>query len=300
MVVQAVRGRTRPEPGSALARSPARVPAGVAPVAGAGAVRVARVRGRDAVVSARARSPLVVLALRPEAPARAAWLVTSTLGGGLVDGDAIALEVAVEPGARALVTSQASTKIYRGERGAESCVRAEVGQGGLLALVPDPVSAFAGARYRQSISVTLAPGASLALCDVITAGRVASGERWRAARVASRIDVQGGEDGAGWRLTDAIELDAVHGEVARRMGRFDVLATLVLAGPLLGDAQSRILARVGAAPIGPGPVIESATQRSDALVLRLAATHVEAAVARLRGHLAEVFALVGDPLCRKR
>src|SRR6476469_8708017 len=56
--------------------------------AGSGYVRVAAARDRYSVVThARATSPLRLFTPRTGAPA--AWIVTSTLGGGLVGGDNI-------------------------------------------------------------------------------------------------------------------------------------------------------------------------------------------------------------------
>src|SRR5262245_15567397 len=68
--------------------------------------------GRSDVHRARGAGPLRLLF--PRAAGDAAWIVTSSLGGGLVDGDAVALDVRVEAGATAVVTTQASTKVYKG------------------------------------------------------------------------------------------------------------------------------------------------------------------------------------------
>ncbi|WP_071896536.1 urease accessory protein UreD [Cystobacter ferrugineus] len=45
-----------------------------------------------------------------------------------------------------------------------------MGEGGLLALVPDPTVCFAVARYRQRQDIHLAPDASLVLMDLVNAG----------------------------------------------------------------------------------------------------------------------------------
>src|SRR4051812_10112992 len=59
----------------------------------------------------RARSPLRLLT--PRNHGHAAWVFAATFGGGLVEGDAIRLEVTLGPEATGLVGTQASTKIYR-------------------------------------------------------------------------------------------------------------------------------------------------------------------------------------------
>jgi len=57
-------------------------------------------------------------------------------------------------------------------------VDARVAEGALLAVLPDPVTCFAGARYTQRQSFSLAPGGSLVLVDWLTCGRRALGETW--------------------------------------------------------------------------------------------------------------------------
>src|SRR5712664_5014127 len=124
---------------------------------------------------AYAESPLRLLT--PGNHGEAAWVYTSTLGGGFVDGDRVRLRISVGEGARGFVSSQGPTRIYRSPRGCESETLAEVGAGAALVLAPDPTSCFAGARFRQRTAVDLADGASVALWDVLAAGRSARGER---------------------------------------------------------------------------------------------------------------------------
>lgn len=256
-------------------------------VSGAGAVRVARIEGSDAVVSSRAESPLRLLRTRGEG---AAWIFATTFGGGLVDGDRISLDLDVEAGARVLLTTQASTKVYRSPNGTASVLRARVGAGGLFASIPDATVCFAGARYAQTIEVDASAGSAVVV-DVLHAGRVSRGERWAMDRYESTLAVAG--------LRDATRLDPAHGSIAARMGRFDVLGTVIFAGPLLAAARARIERELGA-PARGDDYVAAASVRGDALLVRFAATHAELATARLRALLAETFSLVGDVLARKR
>ncbi|MEO7328853.1 MAG: urease accessory protein UreD, partial [Minicystis sp.] len=107
-----------------------------------------------------ATSPLKLLT--PRNHGRAAWVYVATFGGGLVDGDALHLDVTVSAGTTALLGTQASTKVYRCPT--SSCRQdlvARVGAGALLVSLPDPVACFAEARYAQSIAIDLDPSASL-------------------------------------------------------------------------------------------------------------------------------------------
>jgi urease accessory protein len=210
---------------------------------GAGAVEFRRVDDSTAVVRRLARSPLKLLT--PRGPGPAAHVVTSTYGGGLLPGDDIRLEVVAGEGTRAVLGTQASTKVYRSERGAgaRQSLRAALKRDAVLAVVPDPVTCFAGARYEQRQRFELERGASLLLVDWITAGRVACGERWAMRRYAAdtRVDV-----GGTCVARDALRLDPEDGPIGapHRMGRFDCLATVMLVGPAFAPAAADAMRRV--------------------------------------------------------
>jgi urease accessory protein len=236
-----------------------------------------------AVETAYAESPLRFLT--PRNHGTAAWAYLSTLGGGLVDGDRLRLQLTVGPQARAFVSSQGPTRVFRSAQGCASETLARVAESGALVLAPDPTACFAGARYTQRTEVTLAPGASLALWEVLSAGR----ERWGFTRCQSTLRVPP-------FLDETWLLDPAHGPLEARMGRFGAIGTLLLAGPLFAGLAKAARARVDAAPARSGAaLVESASPLLDgALVLRLAAPSVQQLVHRLRGHLATLPSLLGD------
>src|SRR5580704_17226665 len=197
------------------------------PTPGHGAAAFALRSARTIVRAARATSPIKLLL--PKNHGHAAWITVATFGGGLVDGDAVRLDLDVGEGASGLVGTQASTKVYRCPRSAcRQDVSARVGEGAILVLVPEPVACFAGARYEQSTAVELAPSASLVILDAFTAGRSGRGERWDFHRCAARTAITRGGAPV---LHDAMVLEPAHGDLRARLGRFDALATLVILGP---------------------------------------------------------------------
>ena len=216
---------------------------------GTGSVAFALVGGATAVVRRVARSPLKLLT--PRGPGQAAHVVTSTYGGGLLPGDDIRLDIEAGEGTRAVIGTQASTKVYRSERGlgARQSLRAVVGAGAMLAVVPDPVTCFAGARYEQRQRFELETTASLLIVDWITAGRVACGERWAMHRYVSdtRVNV-----GGRCVVRDALRLDRDDGPIdaPHRTGRFDCLATVILVGEAFAPAAQDALRRVNAVALG--------------------------------------------------
>jgi urease accessory protein len=236
-----------------------------------------------AVETAFAESPLRFLT--PRNHGTAAWAYTSTLGGGLVDGDRLELEISVGPGARAFVSSQGPTRVFRSSRGATATTRATVAEGGALMLFPDPTACFGGARFAQLTEVFLAPGSSLALWELISAGR----ERWGFTRCESTLRVPP-------FLDERWLLDPEQGPLEERMGRFGAIGTLFLIGPVFAEIARAVRDRVDGGPAGGGaPLVESASPlRDGALVVRVAAPSVQQLVQRLRHHLAALPSLLGD------
>jgi len=264
---------------------------------GFGAVEVVRGPQTSVVSRALAMSPLRLLT--PGNHGRAAWIYTSTYGGGLVDGDDISLRVRVAHKAAAFLSTQASTKVYRSPRGSDVEMRADIEPAGLLVSVPDPVVCFAASRYRQTQRLDVSEGAGLVLVDWVSSGRRTSGERWEFEEYVSRTIVR---HRGRLVLHDATALRSSDSDLATRIGRFDVLALMVIVGePLLLDAAA-IVSSVSQKPIGRRSdlLISAAPLGESGCVVRIAGRSVEQVGRRLRQLLGFVPALLGDdPWSRK-
>lgn len=295
----AVRGAPAYRPRGARVSQPASATTAPGGRIAAAAAVVGRGPTRSEILRARGAGPLRLLCPRVGG---AGWIVTSSLGGGLVDGDALALDVTVEAGATCVVTSQASTKVYRGASSLRTSVR--VGPGGTALVVPDPVVPFAGARFDQITAVALDAGASLALADVVTAGRVAYGERWSAASVVTALELTIAGERA---LLDRLRIDRRRiadggaGGGAGRMRRFEALGTALLAGPRFAELAAAELARLGEATLPRGAAVIAAGSRvADGALIRVAGARVEDVVAAVRGVLRAACARAGeDPWSRR-
>jgi urease accessory protein len=266
--------------------------------AGSGYLRVAAALDRYSVVThARATSPLRLFT--PRTGASAAWIVTSTLGGGLVGGDEIQLILDVEPGAHALVTSQASTKVYRSARSARQTLEARIGDDSLLVLLPDAITAFSGSTFEQRQSFALGERASLLALDWMTSGRRASGERWAFDRYASRVEA--------WRcgrriFFDHLQLDRADGPIRDRMRHFNVYAMALIAGPAMAALAAALLESIGALPVERRSevIVSVAPFDGDGAIVRVAGVSVEPVAATLRRWFLPVTSLVGaDPWARR-
>lgn len=264
---------------------------------GHGAAATARVEGASALVACVAASPLQLLAPAPRG--RCVWLVSASHGGGLVAGDDVALGLDVGAGSAALLTTQAGTKVYRsGGPVAAQRLAARIGPGALLCVLPHPVSCFAGARYHQLQRLELSEGASLLWLDVLTAGRVARGERWAAADCRTRVELS---RGGTLLLADALRLVPGEGPpVAERLAGIELVATAIALGPAVARHAAALGAALSAAPADPGaPVLAAASRLGDGVLLRVAARTVEAGLAFLRARLSFAADVTGhDPFSR--
>ena len=251
-------------------------------------------RGRSVVSRALSVGPLRLLA--PSGGGHAAWVYQSSLGGGFVGADDVALRVDVAAGASLFLSSQASTKVYRATR-SRFALAASVGIDATLIAWPEPVTCFAGASFDQTQTFALAAGASLIVVDAWTAGRVARGERWAFERFATRVTVS--IDGAPV-LDEAVLLSPAHGALAMRQGDADACATIVIAGPRFAAAIDTIASAISTRRMDAAP-LASASRWPWGLVVRIAARDPEA-LARftselLRGPTTD--ALGADPFARR-
>lgn len=260
---------------------------------GAGTLQFEQVRGSTVLTRALAASPLRVL--NPGSAGRAAWVYLATFGGGLVGGDSLDITIDAGPGTAALVATQASTKVYRSDLGASQRLRARAADGSLLVLLPDPVTAFSGSRYVQEQHVELDEAASLVLVDWLTAGRIASGERWQFDAYMSRTFVRR----SGRLLVhDAVSLAPGDGSVACRMNRFNCVATVIVTGPAVRAAAARLAGEISTVPLTrQADLLLAAAPLAggdDGTVLRLAGMSVEQVGGVLRQFLNFVPTLLGD------
>jgi urease accessory protein len=261
---------------------------------GHASIALRRSAGRTVLARAAASSPLRLLT--PRNHGVGAWLYLSSFGGGLVDGDRIEIDIDSAEGTTCLLGTQASTKVYRSPRGCSQTLRARVADGAALAIVPDPVVCFAGARYSQDVSVALEGGGSALVLDGYACGRAARGERWKFAALRTRTTVL--RDGVRAHV-DTTCLDPSHGSLAERMDRFDVVLTLWAIGPRFARVGEAMRSASGAAN-PPRAVVAVSPLGPDSTVLRVAGECFEDASRALRASSAALADVLGDdPLARK-
>jgi urease accessory protein len=264
-------------------------------------IEVRQVAGRSVATRIAAQSPLRLLQPRG-CPGDAAWIYTSTFGGGLVGGDQIDLSLHAQAGSSALLATQASTKVFRSLTGkpARQTLRIDADAHSSVVLLPDPLTCFAGSVFEQRMSIELHPSASLVLLDWITSGRRARGERWAFGRYLSQIDISIDPRRI---LRDSILLDPADGplDAVHRMGSCDCMAVIVLLGPELAVASNELLAWAHREPIrSDSGLVFSAGPLANGAIVRVAGLSTESTDRWIRKRLRFLPQLIGgDPWKRK-
>ncbi|KAK7232464.1 urease accessory protein F [Aureococcus anophagefferens] len=175
-----------------------------APLAEAAPVGVAKIvctllEGRSVLSTVAHRQPVRVQPLPSalSAAAGAACAVLSSLGGGLLGGDVVEVDVDVGAGATLWFGSQSSNKIYRKKRRRGPTrvdARYRVAGGGLLVVAPDPTVPYARSRYRGTTRLALDEDARAVVVEWLGSGRAAAGERWAFDEFAAEVAVFRGEE----------------------------------------------------------------------------------------------------------
>lgn len=107
------------------------------------------------------------------------WLVVNMASPtpGLLSGDRVDVKVAIEPGARLLLTAPSASRIHTMPAGhAELRQEFQIASGGTLDYWPEYLIPQAGSRYHQRSVLRVEPGGTLLWTESLAPGRAASGE----------------------------------------------------------------------------------------------------------------------------
>jgi urease accessory protein len=176
-----------------------------------------------------------------------AWLFMITTSGCVLQGDRLALEVALGPGARAHVTTQSATKVHSME--ANCAVQTQsiaLADGAYLEFLPEPLIPHRRARFLSDTRISIAPTATLLYGEIVQPGRKHHhpDECFGATLLSLALGAERPDGRA--LFTEKLVIDPARRALRQTgvMGSFDVFANLVLLTP--NDVADRIHARVGA------------------------------------------------------
>jgi urease accessory protein len=151
---------------------------------------VDHVAGRTRIVDLECTGPVQVLRcqyLDPAAPDIASVTIASP-SGGVLQGDRLRIAVEVRPGARLSLDTQSATRLYRMPvRPARIDARFDIAAGAWFEYVPDPWIPFAGSDTTVDTVVVVDMTAAAVIGEIVSAGRVASGEAFRMTAFRSTV-----------------------------------------------------------------------------------------------------------------
>ena len=108
--------------------------------------------------------------------------------GGIVAGDSLAIDVRVDQGATAVITTPGAQKWYRSTgKQASAVTRLLVADAAALEWMPQETIVFDGTSAQQSLEVTLAPEARFFGWEMLCLGRTTRGERFTTGDFRQRI-----------------------------------------------------------------------------------------------------------------
>ncbi|XP_017232890.1 urease accessory protein D isoform X1 [Daucus carota subsp. sativus] len=208
-----------------------------------GTVVVEKVMGKSTATRCFSKYPLKFILPRKVGSSQtdAVWIYALTYGGGIVSGDSISCEFTIGDGCTAVLTTQASTKVYKcvGSRCSVQIYEARIGIDALLVVIPDPVTCFSTAKYSQKQVFRIMSNSSLLIVDWITSGRHESGEKWDFTHYKStnHIYLEGDEP----LFLDTVLLEQGSTvTIAERVQDYQVLAMVIILGPKLKHVQTKV------------------------------------------------------------
>jgi urease accessory protein len=152
--------------------------------------------GRSVLAQRQYSGPLVIQkTLYPEGEAVCHAVVVHP-PGGIASGDQLDIDLGVEAGAHALLTTPGATRWYRSRDdgvGGHECSRqtlvARVAAGAVLEWLPQENIVFDAARGRLETRLELAAGARVIGWEIVCLGRTASGERFERGELVQHTDL---------------------------------------------------------------------------------------------------------------
>ena len=176
-----------------------------------------------------------------------AWLFIITTTGCVLQGDRLALEVTLAPGARAHVTTQSATKVHSMD--ANYAVQTQsfvLADDAYLEFLPEPLIPHRQSRFLSDTRISIAPTATFLYGEIVQPGRKHHhpDESFGATLLSLGVTAERPDGRA--LFTEKLVIDPARRPVRQTgvMGPFDVFANVILLTPKA--AADRVHARIAA------------------------------------------------------
>jgi urease accessory protein len=134
---------------------------------------------RTFLKNVKSRAPLLVQrALYPDRQfPKMAKIYLMSSSGGILQGDRLKIDIIAHEKTSALFTTQAATKIYKMEYGyAHQNINIHLHKGSYVEFTPEQIIPYTSSRFYQEVNLRIEPNSSVLYSEILSAGRIASGE----------------------------------------------------------------------------------------------------------------------------
>ena len=176
-----------------------------------------------------------------------AWLFMITTSGCVLQGDRLALDVALGPGARAHVTTQSATKIHSMDANyAQQTQSFTLDEGAYLEYLPDPLIPHRQARFASDTRITIDPSASMLCSEIVQPGRRHHHPDECFGATLLSLATAAARPGGEALFSEKLVIEPLQNPMRQSgvMDGFEVFGNVVLCTP--PDKAERIHARIGA------------------------------------------------------
>ena len=127
------------------------------------------------------RAPLLIQkAMYPDTKfPKTAHIYIMSSAGGILQGDKLKIEIIAGENTTSYITTQSATKIYKMEKSyASQHVNIHTQNGSYLEFIPNQIIPYKSSRFYQEVNLNIATNSTLIYSEIISAGRMASGEKF--------------------------------------------------------------------------------------------------------------------------
>jgi urease accessory protein len=177
----------------------------------------------------------------------AAWIFMITTGGCVLQGDRLALDVSLGPGARAHVTTQSATKVHSMDANfAQQTQAFTLDERAYLEFLPDPLIPHRQARFASDTRIVIHPTASMICSEIVQPGRKHHHPDECFGATLLSLSTSAARPGGQLLFSEKLVIEPLRNPMRQSgvMDCFDVFGNVILCTP--ADVADRVHARLTA------------------------------------------------------